>query len=712
MRLGLGLGLNSNVGGGNAGTVIAMAGQSNATRWYSQMTDAPTNLTGGLEVSYPELAPVSLVDSAEAGSGVLKSVDASKYWIDDDSAPSYAKGTSYTNFVSALSGATPTAILVINGEDDADAIAAATITEADFKAGLQALIDFFVADYPNVKIFIQPLGKRANTTNAAGWCAVRRAQWEVYSENAEVFWLEEHYDLALVDTVHYADASYETIATRMVTPMGEVLTTGASTHYPWDWSGVLTFNSAIFADIDSGTWTAMAGENFTATAGQEPTFTATDNGGLGAITAPDTSTKLLSGTFSATGAINMGAIMDYGANTTAARWFGLGSSTNTTLQCNTSNRQIFYRLDISTDNAQLYLAGGDTGLHLHMIEAADASDITVYHDNVTHGVPEMRNRNPNDDWVSGTAVHLFSYNGADSRADMGITGVWAFNRVLTSAEKTAIGQYFARQNGLTLSTSQEAAPNTAFTNMASVEASAEFDCDFRISSSYGGTGDTVSNIVASPASGASQTDYDFVRQEGSPTFTGTAGKADAYMELDGATTYQIGTNPTHINNLVKTTGGTDFWFACSVFLPSGSRNFGLFGTQSSVTSIGFRIQGTSSETLRLLQRADSTNTFDNTNANEFTPGEKAIIIVSYDHGTSTWRVWVNSETATYSNTLTLGTETDNPSAPLYFGVLTYPTTRDYIANGGRLYAKSGGNAFLDDTKAGAIYREYVKRGLL
>ena len=71
-------------------------------------------------------------------------------------------------------------------------------------------------------------------------------------------------------------------------------------------------------------------------------------------------------------------------------------------------------------------------------------------------------------------------------------------------------------------------------SLSDVVDSAVFDIDATQSASYGGTGTTWSNLVASPADGAAQSAYDFQLGDGAdsstyPTFTGTVGDAAAYF---------------------------------------------------------------------------------------------------------------------------------------------------------------------------------------
>jgi hypothetical protein len=95
-------------------------------------------------------------------------------------------------------------------------------------------------------------------------------------------------------------------------------------------------------------------------------------------------------------------------------------------------------------------------------------------------------------------------------------------------------------------------------------ASCVFDLDATIADSYPGSGQTWFNLVASPADGSSQDQYDYYLGAGSgvasddPTFTGSAGSSSAYFALDSGDNFTpvSGTIPNFVKNMHKTTGGT------------------------------------------------------------------------------------------------------------------------------------------------------------
>lgn len=430
-------------------TIIATAGQSNIERWWSQATDAPANLKGGLEAGYPSLGTVTVVDSADSGSAIIKTNDASKYWVDDDSAPSYAKGTSYTAFTTALNGRTPDAILLVNGEDDADGLAAASSTRSEVKNGLQALIDFFVADYPNVKIFIQPLVKRNNATNSASWKVMREIQWEIYEENAEVFWAAESYDLAMADTVHLADASYETMATRHVPFIGEVLTTGSYSNYIWDYTGLVTFFNAPYrADLS-----ALVGTDFQASAGEEPTLITNDGArdNLGWQSAGDATTLItLSSDFTA-GAYTIFMVNNNGNAADAPFIISLDGSSIAAIQVNSAEKHFYYRNE-ATSAVEL-TGGGATAPEVLCLEWVSTSVFNFYKDeDFASGYSPTATLDPQDVAVTTeNNIHAFSLAGSNARTGHAIQSIYAIPTAnLDDIKRQTIANYLAIQGAVTL----------------------------------------------------------------------------------------------------------------------------------------------------------------------------------------------------------------------------------------------------------------------
>ncbi len=240
-------------------------------------------------------------------------------------------------------------------------------------------------------------------------------------------------------------------------------------------------------------------------------------------------------------------------------------------------------------------------------------------------------------------------------------------------------------------------------SLQDVLASTEFDLDATLESSYSGSGQDWSNLVPSPASGASQSDYKFFlgidgTSDGSdPTFTGTAGNSAAYFAMDGTDHFrQQNANSQFLKDLAKTTGGQDWWAAITISL--GSISVGQYiWAQGATATRGVHIQVTGGNLLRMRVRGD-TSTVNVTLTPTFSLTTDTLLIISYDHATTTFRTWLNSTTGV-DNSITPNTTTTDTSDVSDIG-----TTNGFsiLSAGTKVYGYAMGNEFLDDTKATAI----------
>jgi len=247
-------------------------------------------------------------------------------------------------------------------------------------------------------------------------------------------------------------------------------------------------------------------------------------------------------------------------------------------------------------------------------------------------------------------------------------------------------------------------PDSGGGSLQDVIASACCDLDATITDSYT-TGQTWANLVAVPADGAGQTDYDFwLGEDGTtstddPTFTGTAGDSAAYFLADGGDFFTIKSNTALINNMHKTTGGSDFWIAMAFYLPTDATLDGMFSSNSSsTTSVGIRSLILSpAQTAFLAQQGDSAQV-NAISTNTFTQSSYTIVIFSHSHSTNKTRIWMNSTTnEEFSHTF--NTTTSDASDPFRF---MFSPNGVEAANGFRLVNSSIGNEYLDDTKVAAI----------
>ncbi len=230
------------------------------------------------------------------------------------------------------------------------------------------------------------------------------------------------------------------------------------------------------------------------------------------------------------------------------------------------------------------------------------------------------------------------------------------------------------------------------------------DVDATQSASYSGSGTNWANLATAPADGSAQAAYDFTLTS-SPTFTGSAGNSAAYFLLGGTSYFVLasGTNTTFLNNLHKTTGGADFWFAMALryITPSGSRFFCGTGQTGSI-GCGALIGAGNSPSV--WQRGTSLVT--DTSGITMTTATNYLFLFSYSHSNNNIRYWVNTRTKANS-ALTFNTTTSSASNPICFaaegaGAAPLPNTT-------RVYACSMGNAYIDDADAAKIYDVYNLR---
>lgn len=112
-----------------------------------------------------------------------------------------------------------------------------------------------------------------------------------------------------------------------------------------------------------------------------------------------------------------------------------------------------------------------------------------------------------------------------------------------------------------------------------------FHLDATDADSYPGSGQTWANLIASPADGSGQTDFDVWRGGSSsastddPTFNGTAGDSAAYWSFDGGDFFRCTLSAANQPTLWKT------WVSLTLMGCSGLRR--RLGRAGLVRSIGF-----------------------------------------------------------------------------------------------------------------------------
>ncbi len=253
------------------------------------------------------------------------------------------------------------------------------------------------------------------------------------------------------------------------------------------------------------------------------------------------------------------------------------------------------------------------------------------------------------------------------------------------------------------------------TYLDSVLASTCCDLDATIAASYGGSGQTWSNLIASPADGATQTDYDFWLGAGSgsasndPTFTGSAGDPAAYFSLDGGDYFTIKnvSSPVTIYNLHKKTGGTNSWWMAAAY------NSGL-DTASVVAGRGWLGSAYGAYMYRAASatwiQVDRAGGFDQVSAavNQAANTDYLwIMSVNMESTSNNVRFWVNTRTkAQASKTWTSESTNTTYSFRLGATVDDNPPGTEVVTQfmpTSKYYHFSCGNAFIDDSDAANIF---------
>lgn len=252
----------------------------------------------------------------------------------------------------------------------------------------------------------------------------------------------------------------------------------------------------------------------------------------------------------------------------------------------------------------------------------------------------------------------------------------------------------------------------AANRMGAIESSCVFDLDATISASYGGTGTTWANYENSPADGETQTAYDFLTGDGAtsttyPAFNGSAGSPAAYWSFDGGDYFQLANAMTaYLKSLHKTTGGGAHWCAVAGQLTGAAGIQSLFATGTTTAVHGIRDTWTGVEGLQGTQlgTAAVNAAFEEV---AFQTGFEYLAVFSYAPSTSTYSAWVNgvrqADVVITPNTST----TDSTNCRI--GASTATTPAQFLVSGNRIYAVSGGNIALNNTKEALIRAEYETR---
>lgn len=256
-------------------------------------------------------------------------------------------------------------------------------------------------------------------------------------------------------------------------------------------------------------------------------------------------------------------------------------------------------------------------------------------------------------------------------------------------------------------------------SLLSAVASTCFDLDTTLLTSYGGSGQTWSNLANIPNDSSSKTSYDFYRGDTSgtdtsdPTFNGTPGSQNTYWSYPTSQQFFTlkGSNTAFLNGLAKTSGGGKGWYVFSGQTPVGNSVSDplFFGTtfmgtiraDTAPLQYGMLIDTTNgvpriiTQSLAGLQDSVSSGTTLPSLTN-------LLMIVSWDLTltTNNVRFWINNRSKTTKSFAPASSITD-ASNKLYLSSDVAPAN-EYMPNGWKTRGMAMGNAFIDDVDADKI----------
>lgn len=244
-----------------------------------------------------------------------------------------------------------------------------------------------------------------------------------------------------------------------------------------------------------------------------------------------------------------------------------------------------------------------------------------------------------------------------------------------------------------------------------INAAAEYDI-------YPIDAQTIINNIASPSSGASQTDYDIFRgADGSadttdPTFNAGPPEFDSY---DGGDYNVIaaGSNTTFLADLHKTDAGIQPW-TLGFVIRTMSTSFSLaalFSTASANTvDHGILVAINGNGDIIVQQKANANRTWNFTNTNLSVATDYLIIVttaglVTAGGGGTVIDVYVSSDSITQTVNMDANTSTTNAT-----GVMTLNAKEDFTIiqpSGHRVYNNFSLNKYINSTEATAIRAHYI-----
>ncbi len=251
-----------------------------------------------------------------------------------------------------------------------------------------------------------------------------------------------------------------------------------------------------------------------------------------------------------------------------------------------------------------------------------------------------------------------------------------------------------------------------------------FDLSASTCASYQ-TGQTLKNIITSPADGTAKAGYDFYFGDTSgvngrdPVFSGTAGSTAAYFGLDGSQYFSLVSGaggPSALADLHREdmTVTTTFLMAMH-YEADGTRVQNLFGnnSSSSATHGGFRLGVSTAGVLQLLRNTGDASNTNNTISTGITLTDNTDYVVAFTFNSSTmaWKASINGATFSASGTgtaLTSALNSHTCTDTFTIGSVN-KSTSVALTNTSKIYAASMYNVIMSDSDYATIRAIYEAR---
>lgn len=194
--------------------VVSLLGQSLHVQLVTEFSGAgSTEITSAFEEFGNSC---TVVNGATGGSSILKTVNATNHWVNDDAA--LADGPALTTWINSLTASQKAGDNVIafwaQTTADADALNKGTVSKAEQKAGLEYIISRVRAVVPNLLAFVINPAHAHNVKPDVGWQISRDIQLELIEAGTAQRGVE-FYDLDQSDGVHLTQAGYEEFGRRI-----------------------------------------------------------------------------------------------------------------------------------------------------------------------------------------------------------------------------------------------------------------------------------------------------------------------------------------------------------------------------------------------------------------------------------------------------------------------------------------------------------------